>query len=93
MQYFKRVKWAAGEFSPGSRESDGGPNQNVTRAGAKHRGRRLISTEVELKLAAPAAELQKLKCVCWRCRPYGRASSRTSHKHLLRHALNCFERG
>jgi CYTH domain len=29
----------------------------------RHGGRRLISTEVELKLAAPAAELQKLKCM------------------------------
>src|ERR1700704_4779397 len=29
----------------------------------QHRGKLLISTEVELKLAAPAPELQKLKCV------------------------------
>ena len=35
----------------------------ATHAGRPHGGSRLIPTEVELKLAAPAPELQKLKCV------------------------------
>jgi triphosphatase len=35
----------------------------ATHTGRQHRGSRLIPTEVELKLAAPAPELQKLKCV------------------------------